>query len=221
MSVQVSKKRPNSVRSLVFSVILLLVLIMVQPYLWGMVKSRALTLHERRTLTEQIKEVEIKNRDTRNNYESQNVYIDQLTSVIPSSRDALQVIERLETATQGLDVQVDVSRIDEGTSLKSIVDTESGIGNNAKPAQALVPTTEEISKIFPLHITLVAKGSSDALVEYIDAIEHVQELSMIQKFTISPVTIKTSQTPEQDQSQFQLLMTVVFYLQEENDGTEK
>lgn len=224
MSVRTSSQQPNSIRSLVFSVIFLLMLLILQPFLWGVVKSRALALHERRTLAEQIKETEIRIRDTRNKYESQSVYIDQLASVIPGSRDALQVIERLETATQGLDVQVEVSRIDEGTLLKSIIGrggSESKAGVNTKATASTTPGKETVSKIFPLHITLAVIGPPEALVKYIDSVEHVQELSMIQKFTISPVIAKPNQMGEANPTHFQLLMTAVFYLQNNDDGTAK
>jgi hypothetical protein len=215
MSAQVLDRQASSVKILVFLVVFLLVLLVLQPFLWGVVKNGALALHERRTLAEQIKEIEIRIRDVRNNYESQSVYIDQLASIIPDSRDALQVIERLETATQGLDVQVEVSRIDEGTSLKSVgADSESEV----EATQAAALDSRKPSGVFPLHITLVVTGPPEALVEYIDVVEHVQELSMVQKFTISPVVPKPGQTEVLNPDRFQLMMTAVFYLQDEDNG---
>ena len=220
MNAQVLSQKSSSVKVLVILIAFLFVLLVLQPFLWGMVKRRALALHERRTLTEQIKETEIRTMDIRNKYDIQSIYIKQLASVIPSS--ALQVIERLETATQGLGVQVEVSRIDEGASLKSSagIGVGSEFGSDKIMPSAIALDNKSKSNVFPLHITLVATGSSQALVEYIDAVEHVQELSMIQKFTISPGTTRFGQAVDQDQNGFQLLMTVVFYLQD-NNGTKE
>lgn len=222
MNAQITNQQQNSIRSLVFLVIYFLALLILQPFLWGMVETRALALHERRTLTEQIKETEIRNREIRNKYESQSIYIEQLASVIPGSSDALQVIERLETATQGLDVQVEVSRIDEGTSIKSIIgkDTKLNVEGGITIEETMAVSGEKVSKIFPLYITLIVTGPPEALIDYIDAVEHVQELSMIQKFTLSPRVPKIGQDVQLDQRDFQLLMTAVFYLQNESDGKE-
>ena len=141
----------------------------------------------------------------------------QLDSVVPPSRNALQVIERLETATQGLNVTLEVSRIDEGVALKQ--GQEVGLEETDQPRTVLPQTKnndERKVSIIPLLITVNATGRPENLVEYIDVVEHVQELSYIQKLTISPAPNKANAT--ENETAFQLLMTVVFYLQGKPDG---
>ena len=190
----------------------------LQPFLWGWVKNRSLALHELRIQAEQIEEVKKRTKEMQDNYNNQKVFVAQLDSVVPQSRNALQVIERLETAAQGLIVKLEVSRIDEGVELNldgGAVLEETGA---AKPAAKKTKNNNEPgSSIFPLFITVTATGKPEALVEYIDAVEHVQELSYIQKFTLSPASAAVGAT--EVSGDYQLLMTVVFYLQGKPDGT--
>jgi len=167
-------------------------------------------------MTEQTKELELKIQEVRHNYNNQSSYFDQLAAVVPSSQAALQVIERLETAAQGLDVVVEVTRIDEGVPFKSLAEAELSVEDNVgvRREQLAASSGGAKSSILPLYITLTVTGFPVALVEYIDAIEHVQELTVVQKFSISPIVGRVNQA-EQEEDDWQLLLTAVFYLQDD------
>jgi hypothetical protein len=217
MSDNITNQRPSVVKTLIILGVVVVLLIGLQPFLWSWVKSRSIALHELRIRAEQINEVRKRTKEIQENYDNQKAFVAQLDSVVPPSRNALQVIERLETATQGLDVTLEVSRIDEGVALTQ--GQEVGLEEAAQPKAALPKTKnndEQHVSIIPLFITVNATGRPENLVEYIDAVEHVQELSYIQKLTISPAQAKATVT--ENVTDFQLLMTVVFYLQGKPDG---
>jgi len=215
-----SGKMSVALKSLITTSVIVLALLVLQPFLWKMVQNRAEVLHEKRTQAEQIEEVRRRIENIQENYDSQRIFIEQLTSVIPQSRDALQVIERLETASQGLDVLLEVSRIDEGLPLRSVEDLQETDETEARSVAEESATVAggEAGRIFPLYITLTVTGVPEVLIEYIDAIEHVQELSRIQKFTLSPAVSEEEQLTGVESRNFQLLMTVIFYLQGSSDG---
>jgi hypothetical protein len=211
MSDNVTSNRPGMSRLIISLTATVLVLSGAQPFLWKWVKSRSVALHELRIQAEQIEEVKKRTEEMQDNYDNQKVFVAQLDSVVPQSRNALQVVERLETATQGLGVSLQVSRIDEGVELKQgEVPTVSA--EAAQPEDDIKVTARERSWIFPLFITITATGRPEALIEYIDAVEHVQELSHIQKFTIAPAS-GNAISGTQAEGDYQLSMTVVFYLQ--------
>lgn len=219
MNDPIRNQRSSLVKGLVVLSTVVVLMAGAQPWLWRWVRNRAVDLHELRIQTEQIDEVQKRTKEVQDNYENQKVFVAQLDSVVPQSRNALQVIERLETATQGLGIDLEVSRIDEGAGLAE------GLGGGSSEASVPDGTaekakadSEEGSAIFPLFITVTAIGRPEALVEYVDAVEHVQELSYIQKFTISPQAARAVGGQEPGGS-FQLLMTVVFYLQGKSDGS--
>ncbi|HBE90731.1 MAG: hypothetical protein A3E37_03105 [Candidatus Andersenbacteria bacterium RIFCSPHIGHO2_12_FULL_46_9] len=217
MSDNITNQRPSVVKILIVLSVIVVFLIGLQPFLWGWVKSRSIALHEVRIRAEQVEEVKKRTKEMQENYDNQKVFVAQLDSVVPPSRNALQVIERLETATQGLNVTLEVSRIDEGVALKQ--GQEVGLEETDQPRTVLPQTKnndERKVSIIPLLITVNATGRPENLVEYIDVVEHVQELSYIQKLTISPAPNKANAT--ENETAFQLLMTVVFYLQGKPDG---
>lgn len=217
MSDNVTNQRSSVVKVLVVLSALAALLIGAQPFLWGWVKSRSIALHELRIRAEQIEEVRKRTQEMQENYDNQKVFVAQLDSVVPPSRNAIQVIERLETATQGLDVSLQVSRIDEGVALKQSQAAELEEADQPKTTPSKTSNNDEsVVAIVPLFITVNVTGKPEKLVEYIDAVEHVQELSYIQKFTITPAPNKASVTG--GEPDFQLLMTVVFYLQGKPDG---
>ena len=218
MSNSFTNQGTSAAKVLVVLSVAVLLLAGLQPFLWSWVKNRSIALHELRIQAEQIEEVKKRTKEMKDNYNNQKIFVAQLDSVVPQSRNALQVIERLETATQGLNVKLEVSRIDEGAELK----LGEGVGPEEPGLVEPVPdlardNSKPGNSVFPLFITVTVTGKPEALVEYIDVVEHVQELSYIQKFTISPAVSAQNLTVED--SEFQLLMTVVFYLQGQPDGS--
>lgn len=218
MSDNVTNQRSSVVKVLLVFSALVVLLIGTQPFLWRWVRGRSIALHELRIMAEQIEEVKKRTKEMQENYDNQKVFVAQLDSVVPPSRNAIQVIERLETATQGLNVTMQVSRIDEGVALKQsqAVELEEADQPRATPTKTKNNDEQGVA-IVPLFITVNVTGRPEKLIEYIDVVEHVQELAYIQKFTITPALNKANVTV--DAPDFQLLMTVVFYLQGKPDGT--
>jgi len=117
----------------------------------------------------------------------------------------VDVLERLEGVAQQLGVALEISGIMEEESLSI---GEKPVARVAMPVVVSpVPETAasvtETHRVFPLVVTVSVVGPATQLLAYIDAIEHVQELTQIRSLTLNPEG---------------MVAEVVFYLQERNDG---
>lgn len=192
--------------------VFVVVLIIAQPFLWGMIKSQVKTLHSNRTLKEQIKQVDNKNSKIRNKYNTEKTHLAKLSLSAPKDKSSIQIIEKIEKKAKERDMSVEISRIDEGMAVSS---------SNLKPKVENIEkekTNTKKGSVFPLYITLSVSGRPQSLLSYMDDIEHMQEIAEIQKVSIFPHQSKTK--IKSRANLFEALITVIFY-QQEKDAVEK
>jgi hypothetical protein len=212
MSESKGSRLSQRVKKLLLVILIMIILIAVQPFLWRVVNESAEQLNQKRFQVKQINEIKTRSKKIEDEYEKQKIFLEQLTAVVPLSRDTLQVIERLEGLANELGVNIEVKSISEEKALVigSKVNKEE-VTRSSRRAQ--VQTVEEEEKdeprLLPLVVEVVVSANASSLLSYIEAVEHVQELTAIRSFSLEP-----SSNNEGNESKYFLSMNVIFYLQD-------
>lgn len=178
------------IRTLVITIAVILGLLIAQPFLWRLARSMTIRLQDKRSQVQQVTEIKSRIKDARDNLKEQQAALNQLTVVVPVSRDTIQILERVEGVARQMNLTVEVVGITEGEPY-----SYGGAGS--------IP-------VFPLVVSVSALGQPSQLLEYIEAMEHVRELAQIKSFVVSPG----------EGGLFSLDMTITFYLQQQDDGQE-
>lgn len=145
---------------------------------------------DKRSQIQQVTGMRSRIKAAEDNFKEQQALLNQLTAVVPMNRDTIQILERVEGVASQMNLTVEVVGITEGEPY-----SYGGVGS--------IP-------IFPLVVAVTALGQPSQLLEYIEAVEHVQELVQVKSFVISPG----------EGSLFSLDMAITFYLQQQDDGQE-
>lgn len=150
--------RPGLRRVLV-SVIVVIILIAIQPALWDWVGRSAEELHNRRTLAGQLANLQDQLAQLKTEQGSAQTVQDQLDAVLISREGITQAVERIESQAQGIPVTLRVHNIE---------------------------TQSEGGKIDSLVITATATASVDKLLQYLETIENLAEITSINNFLLRP-----------------------------------
>lgn len=105
------------IKELAMVVLVVAVLSAVQPFLWRTVNGLAESLNQKRFQVKQISEIMERSKEVEDEYEKQKVFLEQLSAVVPLSRETLQVIERLEGLAKEVGADIQVESIKEGEAL--------------------------------------------------------------------------------------------------------
>lgn len=141
-----------------------LALLVFQPWLWGRVYDSAATLRDRQTQREQLANVKALIEDIRTVDSTKQALLDQAAVVFPVQSAVSQVVEALESLAQaeGLTLQ-----------LTAITEPEKGV-RQAGP------------KLLPFEVNLTALGSPQALLTFLEAVEHMPEFTAVQAWEMKP-----------------------------------
>lgn len=164
-----------------------------QPWLWGYVKQGAEDIHNRRTEEQQLQELTERLRTIEQKHTDQAPLLDGLAVVFPRARDTSQVVERLEQLADRQSVELTVQNI-----------APPPAGPGKKP-----------SVLSPTIVSVQVKGSATRLLQYIDAVEHVQELAIVQSWDLAaapPVAAAPAGAPVSSPG-YTVAMNILFYLQ--------
>lgn len=177
--------------------VLMLGLIGVQPWLWGLVRSRAEQLRNRQTQTDQLANVEKQIAETQEAYAADEAFMAQLELPFPRENTTPQIIERLEqlAGTRGVTVQID-----------SIVEQASQL----RRGKVLIPLT----------VNVRAFGSARSLLEYFEAVEHTQEFVKAESWKVSPEGAGQSATVGTLPTRYVLTGQLRYYLQPDGNGSK-
>ena len=171
------------IRTLVITVVVILGLLIAQPFLWRLVGSMTIRLQDKRSQIQQVTEMKSRIKAAEDNLKEQQASLNQLTAVVPMNRDTIQILERVEGVASQMNLAVEVAGITEGEPYNY-----GGAGS--------IP-------VFPLVVAVKALGQPSQLLEYIEAMEHVRELVQVKSFAISSA----------GGGLFSLDMSITFYLQ--------
>lgn len=181
----------SAFKSLALTVVAVIGLGLCQIWLWAYVGQVAETLHSRQTEEQQLQDLDARIISIEKNYESQLPLLDQLAVVFPRDTETSQVVDRLEQLADKQGVTLDIK----------------DISNKAD-----VPKD---SSLLPVSITCRLTGTATKLMQYLGALEHIQEVAVARSWELSAAP----QLPASSAGTFvvapthQMTMNVVFYLQ--------
>lgn len=188
MATPLPTKHSSYQRKLVVCGALIIVLGLLQPVLWRRVEAAARALRERQTQTAQQAELAARLAVLQTAAHTQQDLLSQLDVVVPSRGALSQVIERLEQTARQQAVVLDIVEITEQP------DSE---------------TASEVLPLLPVRVQVNARSSPSQLLRYLEMVEHLPELALIETWSLLPAPPAATPTP----GAYQLAMTVVFFLQ--------
>ncbi len=175
------------VMRLLRGVILLAVLAAVQPFVWRTVASSAATLQDKRTIKQQTIALRERLAVIDAAFTEQTASLEDLAEIFPPVSSTSAAVERLEELADNRDIALTIQNIQE-----------------EKP---LGPLNRSV--VVPLTISVKATGAVDRLLEYIDAVEHVPEVTAIDEWVLNSTIDNTSA----DNWPHRLTLNVVWYFQ--------
>lgn len=187
-----TKKQPSLKQQLVVTILMLIALGGAQPFLWGYVKASADALHARRTEEQQLQELQARIHDIETKYKAGQPLIDQLSVPFPKTGQTSQVVDRLEQLADKTGVAMEI------TNILTDPPSKKGGGN-----------------LNSFVVTVRVDGTAHGLLQYIDALEHIQEVVTLRQWVFNAVPVSATIVPGAKPTYpFSMNMNVVFYLQQ-------
>lgn len=184
-------------RRLGTTVVLLVVLVAAQPFLWRFVQTSALDLQQKRSQSQQISNVNDRNEEVKGTIKTQENFLDQLQVVSPPVTSLTQVVERVEQLGDQLGVLVNISVIQELQASASLVKEEG---------------------IVPVSVAIEATGTVNQLLSFFDRVEHTQELSIVRTWSLVPAAVSGPVGTPVVNPTYSLTMDILFFLRQETNG---
>lgn len=180
-------------RPLLIAGAVVVILAAVQPFLWKYVASSARGYQDKRTQAQQLRLLEDR--------------LSLITQAIDRDRPLLRQLNA-SLLSRGSESQA-VERIEQLADREGVILTTQSINERKQDAS-------DTSKILtPLDVVVQVQGEPAKLLQYIDAVEHMQEVVHIQQITmktINPTPGKEKTTTNAPVSA-ELSMTITFYIQ--------
>lgn len=185
-------------RQLLRIVLVLVVVVAVQPFLWRFAQYRVSTVRDQQARNGQIAAVREQNQQIEQAIKTQQQLIDQLDIIAPRPTALNQVVERLEQLADKQQLRIDISSIKEVTS------------TSRRKAAVVTPVTAVIE----------IRGSVTAVLQYIEQLEHTPELTVVRSFTLKPNRLVIepvasplpSATPPPVVTDYSVKLEVIFFL---------
>lgn len=166
----------SPLKNLAVRIVLLLVLVAAQPFLWRVVASAANSVHQKRSERQQIGDVQGRIQQIRQNKDTQKELLDQLKVVVPIEDALLTIIERLQLLADPDHHNVQLLL--------------QGIERQAK-TENTAP-----SSMVPFSINVIATGRISNVLSYLHRLEHLQELVVVRSISLVPAaTLPSSNFP--------------------------
>lgn len=171
---------------LALSLVILVVVAGVQPLGWRFVKSQARLVHSRRTLQQQQADVRLRAQAMHDNLVGNAETITALDAVVPRLDFLPQAVERLELLADKRSLSLQIVSI------------------NQRP-DADLPT------VVPVGISLLAFGSIETIIDFMDQIEQLQEVTSIASWQLEPAFLPAGELGMADGSNYRLSAEVLFF----------
>lgn len=185
-------------RRLWLRLLAVLVLLALQPWLWQGVKEATTRVHQLRSERQQLASVQERVGQIKQVMATQRELLDQLQVVVPTSEKLSQVVERLERVAG--EQQAELTILD--------------ISTVPPPLDAAVSVP-----IVSVRVTLQVKGDATALLSFIDHLEHIQEIAVIEQWSLNPASVQAVPSPQPGQYLYSLTANVIFFLQDFSHAT--
>lgn len=171
---------------------LVIAFLVIQPLLWRQVAAVARTVHQQRSAQEQGLSLQARVAQIEQVNATQQGFVDQLAVVVPPSEALPQVVERLERIAGEQATQLDILDISE---IARPIDSPS------------------VLPIKPVRVAIQVNGSAAQLLNVIEQIEHVQEITLIERWSLNPASQQVTPSPQPGQYTYSLIANVIFFLQ--------
>jgi len=182
-------------RSLAIALLLLVVLTVVQPLLWRLVKRQAEAVHARRTIEQQRMDVAERNERVRGDLTARQESLGVVDAIAPEFTQLPQAVERLELLADRRALSIEIQGINQGVVSSS---------------DALQPVT----------VSMRVFGPIETLYDFMEQLEHVQELTRLESWQLQPTSAPPSVEVADSLNNYVLAADVVFYLQNQSYGKE-
>ena len=190
-------------------------LIVLQPFLWQFVRELVVRFQQDRSQASQLAAVEQHLAAIQQEQQNQLAQFPQLAAVVPEDKSALSLLERLEEVASALGAAVEVRGIVEEAPLGADTTPAGRPRESAPPAERAEgealpesPAAGGSVTVFPLAVTVTVQAPPAVLLDYIDAVEHMEELVQVRS-----VRLSADQAGGGNVSNFGLTMEIIFYLQ--------
>lgn len=185
-------KQPSLSKQLVVAIAIILALGTAQFFLWNFVYQSADALHTRRTEEQQLQALKAIIADVQTKFAAEKPLVDQLSVPFPKNTQTSQVVDRLEQLADKTGVLLNITNISTET-----------------------PNKKTPNQLNSFVATLKVDGSAHSLLQYIDAVEHIQEVTTIRQWAIVGVPPSATVLPGQPPPAplFTMNMNILFYLQ--------
>jgi hypothetical protein len=169
-------------------------LLAIQPFLWNYVYSTTNQLQEKRTEAVQLTNLQASLADIQAHVNAQKQFTDQLSASFPLLGSESQVIERIEQLATRTGINAHITTIGK---------------------QALSKDVDKSEKITSLVLTVAANGPASRLFYFLDALEHLPEVTSVRSWKIeaAPAAAASGPAASPAPAAFNLVTNIVFYLQ--------
>lgn len=174
---------------------LTVLLLGVQVWVWQRIERAAEVVHQRRSEQQQLHALQARVDQIKQTNVVQQGYADQLNVVVPQQAALPQVVERLERLAVESRVQLDIVDI-----------------SDLPPA----PDSEVDVPLKPVGVSIRVLGSAPQLLTMIDAIEHVQEIAIIERWSLNPASVQPLPGTLPGQNLYSLSAHVIFFLSKDH-----
>jgi hypothetical protein len=197
------KKQTTLVQQVSVAGVIFAALSIGQFFLWSWVQSSADALHTKQTEQQQLGQLQARVQSIQAKYQSDQPLVDQLSVPFPKAVNTPQVVDRLEQVATKAGVIMTLTNIA----------SQDANAVAAKNGSKTAPSTQ----LTTVTVTLKLDGTAHALLEYIAALEHIQEVTTLQQWTLQAVPAAAGQTVAPGQTPapqlFTMTANVLFYLQ--------
>lgn len=187
-------------KSLVRSALIVVLLGVIQPYLWSFTQARVEKWQLDRTQDQQISKLKARNDAIRAMLTEQQAYVDQVDVVAPPVSSLTQIVERIEQLADRRGLVFEYSSIDENLDA-----AQYGGANLLKPVM----------------LSVNVSGNIDSVLTYVQDIEHTPEIAVVAAWDLKPVGQKGRKVDVAVLEGYTLDMDMIFFLRTQDDGTTK
>lgn len=187
-------------KSLIGSALIMVLLGAVQPYLWSFTQARVEQWQFDRTQDQQISKLKARNEAIKATLVEQQEYVDQVDVVAPPANSLTQIVERIEQLADRRGLEFKYSLIDE--------ELDAAKFGGAKLLK-------------PVMLSVSVSGGIDAVLTYIQDIEHAPEIAVIAAWQLKPLRQKSQNIGPVVEEGYTLDLDMIFFLRAQDDGSKK
>lgn len=195
-------------------------LIVLQLWLWGWVTTMAARFHNLKTQDQQLIEFHERIAGLEGSVRSGRTLLDQLTVVAPSVEDVPQIVERLERLAEELGISVTVTSIQQQGTVEEGSTEPQSFGEQSDTIDTTEHQSANTQSVVPLEIAFRLVAPPAVLLQFVDTLEHMQELVEAPSWHMQPASFVGAPGATPDPAAFSMDIQVIVNLQRrDGDGS--